>query len=502
MDTMTQKQQAILTVAEAYYDRAPFVQYDQRSMDRLLQLTPRRRKYLPPESSNSQYIHFLDCSGFLSAVYLTAFGYELPSDLTWIMVDQLEPRIFYYELTHQETVEEIRSIQTQLRQLLQPGDLITYDRGVGGGHIVMYLGDGMYTDCTVPDGQNNSYNYIERKNQLYERAIWRKNLDRMLPVEEDQLYVGRSLFNPKFRRFSVHRPLEILGDILPQTKIRMTKAKDLWCAVENSAPGCQQAYPGQTVEYTVIVRNLGEEERNVTVCFENPAGTSFAGEKTLQVNVKAGEECRLPFVVTVNPSNQAIQLDRPQVTVNDLQIYAHPILLGRPMDCAAWQTIQETVLAEMECGATALAAASAAYGKFDIALNPEEKPYCRTHFSFHDSPAGDVLSRRPQKPFEDLAVYGAFGGKCVITPEMTVTQGVRMTHITRADLLPGDVLLCLDDGVGNCTYSAFFDGECLHGRFEPDEENHIIRDEELDRFIDSLFGRYAFLLLRPWQGRK
>ena len=82
MDSLQEKQQALVTVAKAFYDRAQYTQYDQRSMDRLLQLTPRRRKRLPPEAGNSQYVHFLDCSGYTSAIYLTAFGYELPSDLT------------------------------------------------------------------------------------------------------------------------------------------------------------------------------------------------------------------------------------------------------------------------------------------------------------------------------------------------------------------------------------------------------------------------------------
>ena len=50
MDTMEQKQQAVLTVAKAFYDRGIHTQYDQRSMDRLVQVTPRRRKYMPCSS--------------------------------------------------------------------------------------------------------------------------------------------------------------------------------------------------------------------------------------------------------------------------------------------------------------------------------------------------------------------------------------------------------------------------------------------------------------------
>ena len=501
MATKEQKQQAILTVAKAFYDRGVCVQYDQRSMDRKLQLTPRRRKYLPPEASSSQYVHFLDCSGYTSAVYLTAFGYELPSDLTWLMIDQMEAQVFYYELTHQETLEQINAVKAQVLQILEPGDLITYDRGEGSGHIMLYLGDDTYTDCAVPFGEKNSYNFAEKKNQLYCQGIWKKPMrEFLLPDDEQELRTGRrSLFNGNTRRFAIHRPLDVLGEIPEQTQIRMNQAKDLWCAVESSASGCLQAYPGEPLRYTVIVRNLGETDRVVDVTFAAPAGCKFCGEGAVSQAVKAGQEIRVPFEVVVDTDNTNACLDGPVVTVNRLLIYTHPVLLGRKMDV---KDVAEAVKKEMQTGATALAAASKAYGAAGISLNPKEKPYTWTHFCYHDSPAGHVLSRRPQKPFADLAVYSAFGGVGVITSDMTAVQGVRMTHITRADLLPGDLILCFDDPLGNSAYSAFFDGENLMGRFTAEDENRTICGDELDRFIDSLFGQFAFLVLRPAQGKK
>ena len=111
-----------------------------------------------------------------------------------------------------------------------------------------------------------------------------------------------------------------------------------------------------------------------------------------------------------------------------------------------------------------------------------------------------MISRRPQKPFEDLAVYTGFGGKNVITPEMAAGSYVRTTFISAKDLLPGDVLLCLEDSFGDVAYSAFFDGEKMTGVFAPEGKTCEITGEELDRFMDSLFGRFAFLLLRPAQG--
>lgn len=501
MDTMEQKQQAVLTVAKAFYDRGMYTQYDQRSMDRVLQLTPRRRKRLPPEAGNSQYIHFLDCSGYVSAIYLTAFGYELPSDLTWIMVEQLENRVFYYEMTHEETIADVQRIKQQVFPLLQPGDLITWQRVKGSGHIIMYLGDGEYTECTVPTGQKNSYNYEDCKNQIYERGIWLRKLEKLFPVTEEMWEAGRGLFRENVVRFAVHRPLGVVGDILPQTKIRMGKAKDLWCLVENSAPGSVQAYPGEAVEYTVIVRNQGKADKQIEISFTPPAGTVFAGERNVEKTLQAGEEARLAFTIAVDRDNNTVMLDGPVVSVNDLIVYAHPVLLGRKMTESQWQTVKKIALAEIDKGATAVEAAAKAYASLGIQMDDRQKRYSWTYFCYHDSTAGDALSRQPQKPFEDLAVYGGFGGKNVITPEMTaVAAGVRTTHMLPRDLQPGDVLLCLEDAFGDVAYSAFFDGERLVGCFEPGGETRAVEGEELERFVDSLFGRFAFLHLRPVQG--
>ena len=128
------KQDILIAVAEAYLRRGAYTQYDQRSMDRVLELTPRRRKYLPPESANSQYIQFLDCSGYTSAIYLQAFNYLLPSDLTWHMVEHLQTRVeeqeaqlqhlrpMEQELTHlqrehAETLRELAHLREENRQL-------------------------------------------------------------------------------------------------------------------------------------------------------------------------------------------------------------------------------------------------------------------------------------------------------------------------------------------------------------------------------------------------
>ena len=107
------KKEALLTCALAYFQRGTQVQYDQYSMDRVLRVTPRRRVKLPPEAATDQYTLYLDCSAFVQATYFEALSYSLPAKLTWHIIDYVKPRIYYYELTHEETAAQINKMEEE-----------------------------------------------------------------------------------------------------------------------------------------------------------------------------------------------------------------------------------------------------------------------------------------------------------------------------------------------------------------------------------------------------
>ena len=310
-----------------------------------------------------------------------------------------------------------------------------------------------------------------------------------------------SIFCAVTRRVSIARPMDILGDPLPQALARLEGAKDLWCSVENSAPGLTQVRPGERVNYRVTVRNQGEQRRLVTVTFSPPAGTVLCRKDRTEQTLEGGEEAHFLFAAEVNADYSTDWIDGPKVTVNGLEIYAHRVLVGTTLSEKEAEALSREVREKAEGGMTALAAAAQAYGARGIRMEENESRWCFTHFCFHDSTKGDVLSRRPQRPKTDLAVYSGFGGKGVITPEMGSADGMRAILIRRRDLMPGDVVLCWEDSFGNQGCSAYYDGNALIGRFEAGEETKILTGEQIDAFLDTLFGRFAFLILRPWQGR-
>ena len=92
-----------------------------------------------------------------------------------------------------------------------------------------------------------------------------------------------------------------------------------------------------------------------------------------------------------------------------------------------------------------------------------------------------MLNIRRESLFHKLIFQNtvSFGGKNVITPQMAAGEYIRTTYIATKDLLPGDVLLCLDDSFGDVAYSAFFDGEKMTGVFEPEGQIRSISEVHL-----------------------
>ena len=198
--TQQEKTDALLAVAKAFYDRGPCVQYDQLSMDRLLRVTPRRRRMAAPEDATRQSTLFLDCSSFVWAAYYNAFGYALEADLSWEMIDMVKPRVFYHELTHRETEEERARMAEEIRELLRPGDVIIFEGG-GNGHVMLYQGGESYINCTQA-GRAGSYDYVARRDTRPEHGGIRiEDIAHLFaPCADKQL--GRNyLFGETVKRF-------------------------------------------------------------------------------------------------------------------------------------------------------------------------------------------------------------------------------------------------------------------------------------------------------------
>ena len=289
----TIKTEALLAMAEAYFHRGEWLQYDQLSMDRIVRISPRRESFAPPEAASPSRRLHLDCSSFVWALFFMTFGHMLEADLTWHMTNLLQPEVFYYEPTHKETPECIAKLKRQIVDLLKPGDVITYFRTTGTGHTMLYLGNDSIINCSGY-GVMSDYDYCECHHNYKKEhgAIYVEDLKTLLEGSdaEDTVAMGKKgpvkiapnyrnyLFADTIHRFSIHRPLDVVGDPLPDALKRMRETRGLVCTAEPELAAGWTAGVGDQVKYRVTVLNESEiSDRRIEIRFNGEA-------KTISVN--------------------------------------------------------------------------------------------------------------------------------------------------------------------------------------------------------------------------
>lgn len=479
---LNEKAQIIKEVAMAYYDRGENLQYDQRCMDRTMFLTPRRIKLIPPEAATAQKKIYLDCSSFVGAVFYEAFGYELPSDLTWHMIDCVSPRVYYYEFTKEETEKDFEKIENDMRGCLKTGDVITYDRGVGSGHTVIYIGDNKIIHCTT-NGRPDSYDYINRNSREYETGLFVDDIA--------MLFEGKKIFSPKIRRVSISRPLLELDKPTVRTLARMGEQKGLYMEVTTSPCRTINATPDDEIEYNLNITEKMGIARSLKVTFSLP--TEAVGDTACEITLLPNEKKTITFKARVL-AKDCISLENVKIHVGDFEVFVPDVLIGERLTENETQTLLDNI--DFSVG-NALTAAANAYQKLGLHIEREERDVIYKLFYLHDAPSGDVLSRRLQIPYKDGAVYSFFGGTGVVTPEMISKPFIRVNQEALSDFLPGDIVVVSDDACADKTYSALFTGDGFTGCFSSETQLETISGVKAEEFVDSLIGRFCFVVLRP-----
>lgn len=484
--TKQEKQDILLEVAMAFYRRGTSIQYNQLSMDRVVRVTPRRQRGISPESATPQQLCFLDCSSFVWSVYHEAFGIELKSDLTWYMTELSDIRAFYHVLSHKETKEEEKAILTHFHDTLEPGDIIVYAREQGtSGHAMLYIGNDRILHCTARGGGDYDYKLLKNRISPY-GGLFIDSIDCLLCKWEDSVKTPRSLFQPSLRCFAILRPQ--VQAPTENTLRRMENCRGLDLTVLSSVFGGQTAAIDDEIEYTVVIKNNNDLDKNLSVTFAAPSGTEMLCDPQKQVFIPAEKESRIPFRVRLTKDASPL-LDAPVVKVCGFTVATPKIKIGKRITKEQTEQLLKDYASAYAEESDAFQAAVTAYGKQELPIDSE--PLSRL-FILYDALSGDVLYRKPQQPGMDMAVYSLFGGSGVITPEMAFDGDIRTRYISESDLMPGDIILTADNALFTDTKAFFYDGEALCGNGEK------LTDEAKTEFIDSLLGRFVFVVLRPF----
>ncbi len=393
MTSITRKTQALLAAAKAFMARGPWVQYDQLSMDRILRVTPRHDWLCTPEHATEQHTVYMDCARFVCTLFYAAFGVRLEADVTWNMIKTVKDRVYYRQLTLQETPQEHIAIWEEICQILEPGDAIVFLRGSRRGHIVLYMGNGVICE-SAGGGPTNSYCYADRHDTVRETGLYTRTLQQMFDehLEDDT----KGVFSTVNTELAVLRPLNHVGEPTDQALVRIGQAKDLFCQVLSSHPGGMSLRRGRQVTYTVCVRNDGSRCRTVTALVNAPAGARLQAEAEQSCSLGAGESVCFAYPLQISEDCGAV-LPPPQVQVNGLKLWAPGCLVEGDIPAEELAACAKRLEALLPQEPDLMKAACKAYAPWGL-FRPSSEETLRYLYWRWNAACADVLWRDPQKP--------------------------------------------------------------------------------------------------------
>ena len=337
--TLTQEQQAVIDVANAFYWRGSAIQYDDYSMTYQTSNSRKRRSMYThtPEEATSQDIKYSVCSEYINNVYYEAFtngngeNYELKSGnntIAWFtdtMVQLANSSSNYYNSTvavdyienpYENTTENREKIASELL----PGDIIVYRSSAGWGHALLYLGNDTIINASSISNElvGGTFNYKEKKDNYDEKGtIGFVSLTK--DVLNYQNKFSKYILDSTITKVAILRPLNEIASnpiqpsdyrISEKTLTRMQHNKLVRTKVA-SVDKYDSVNLGDEITYTITLENKSDSEdyQNITITDNVPQntelvnltenGTNKNGTLTWNINIPHGETITISYTVKI-----------------------------------------------------------------------------------------------------------------------------------------------------------------------------------------------------------
>ncbi len=335
-----QYQEIIKEVAYSYFRQGTQIQYDQTAKP------PRRNLMVSPEDATSQRTIYLDCSSYVDSVYYEAFGIHLIRGEagTWSIktANMLNAARDYPTRRENEgywtqeddfagkTTDEIQQLLDEVYANLQAGDVIVYEKAAGGGHTVMYIGDGLVLHCTGSTGTsspNPPSNYYDKAGvtEYTQGAVLCDSASDFFTDSTHARWLGN------MARFCVIRPFDRTDIEIAPTQKSADRLSIKGLAMEKTA----SVHPDNCVDtndeitYTVTLNNTGSTTLSgVTLTDTVPAGTQFvsgdvteaSGVLTWNGNIAAGTTATISYKVRVTSDNAGQIISSGSTEINGVSL--------------------------------------------------------------------------------------------------------------------------------------------------------------------------------------
>ena len=320
---LTERQQAIMAVAWAYYDKGHSLQYDGKSINDYINRSDygkTRSSYrASPETATPDETCYTVCSDYPCQIYWEAFRYEMLGNQgkTWTgTLSKLppdDPTVMWY--FNKDEGKNIKDEVKKMFAIAQPGDIFTAFKKTGG-HTMVWAGD--ITGDGVADIIHSGGRPMDRDKKVDTREYKSKDdpdIDTRIGasfgettnggtvrINNAEEYILKTYTGAKIRRMTLVRPTNVMTDdkypITPATRYRMSHPRLVINRTLNKTR-FNSAFTGETVTMTLELANKSTQDYTVPVTDKAPNGaklkTPFAGANvagdtmTFDVELKAGE---------------------------------------------------------------------------------------------------------------------------------------------------------------------------------------------------------------------
>ena len=511
--------EVIKEVAYAYRYQGGQIEYDQ---------TNYRRHISPsPEDATAQHKIYLDCSSYVNACYLEAFGASIlpeslglsPSTSNFDSYSKNNPDnadvLGYWSREDYDTDEERAAITQWIKDNLQVGDILNYRHGTDTttkGHVYIYVGGnvflhragaGSYTVNTSNPANSYDNTAGEANGKIQEVSF-----STIFTNADHDRYIYKATTADTVKSFSILRPLARIMVPTLESQNRMKIAglamEKLSSVYENSS-----VCTDDPITYTVTMKNNGSVNRkNVTITDVLPVGVEFVSSSdgvsvsgrnlTWTGTVNAGETVTVSYTVKVTTTV-------PGTLILSNATYVGGVKLGNITHTVSGISNSASLLLANKAnsyvseGKTFETGLAMAYALYKNALDIDLTKYDSVEAALSQIIDVANLTCYTNTELSRILVPHLFGGMNIARGNLLIPDNERTRIVSEDELAIGDIILAKWSGgdvvyvyTGNSTLLTVENGVCKALTIGDD-----IYGSDADNILISLYGYDQFAVLRP-----
>lgn len=440
--------EAVVTVAEAYFNRSVWLQYDNKYSAGGNQMYRLQYRENSPEDLTSQHTGYTNCSHFVYDVYYEALGVDIGHLTTKSLSENaVDMQVFFHKVTDRETEEQKLSIAQQFLDTLQQGDIIVCRHRDDGGHAMLYIGDGMMTESLYYGAQGGGdYDYDNNRDRIEVQGT--------VAHREVMIFFDKTNYNYfwKEKSWAIVRPLDkYSGAEIPQnTRNRIKNLKDIYVEKTSTHPVGRTADLGEDITYSFHLRSMRDEPAVIDIADRLPENTTYisgcdnAEGDTLswKVTVPAGGSVTVSYTVRVNNDPDLYNdgyIESEDATVGGVRVRTQKVFIGRHLT-----DIQQGALSSQTSNMSAytqrgMELANILYKNagIDAELLSLEEMLTQV---FEQKGALDAYKLVKQGKYQEMVIPSFYGGRQVYTSSHYArerTRGVKEYQLYIGDIMIG-----------------------------------------------------------------